>query len=43
MDGLVGARAKLRNLTSGSIAIMCSASHEGVPVKLFLHMRLLPV
>ena len=33
----LGCKRKVRNLTGGSIAIMCPASHEGVPVKLFFH------
>src|SRR5208337_3760416 len=33
---------KMRNLTGGSIAIMCPASHEGIRVKLF-HRGLLHV
>jgi hypothetical protein len=30
VDGPAGSRARMRNLTVGSIAIICSASHEGV-------------
>ena len=31
VDGPLGSRAKTRILTLGPIAIMCPASHEGVP------------
>ena len=34
VDDPLGSRASKRILTGGSIAIMCSASHEGIPVKL---------
>ena len=43
VDGPSDARGKARNLTGGAIAVMCPASHEGVPVKLFLHPRPLRV
>jgi hypothetical protein len=42
-NGPSDAREKMRILTGGSIAIMCPASHEGVPVKLFLHRLLLHI
>ena len=41
LDGPLDSTAEVRIVTVGSIAIMCPTSHEGVPVKLFLHRRLL--
>ena len=34
VDGPLGARGVLHDLTSGAMAVMCPASHEGVQVKL---------
>jgi len=34
VDGLLGARGLLHDLTSGAMAVMYPASHEGVLVKL---------